>query len=316
MKKTKNKIVVDEAVSNEMVVRFQTYLTNKGYKNLDTLFITKKHQGMPDGQILHHLLNSKTIFVTTDRPLHNKVLSQSLKSYYVNKNTFISRKLKGITNKNYILHKNDLNVKENYHLPKTDIRSLLLPSSEKSLKKLRTKRRRIRSHFDGQEHLNQVAITVSCESNKLSTLFGIKFRISSNVGIKALDASESYIRDKIVPENRTIVALSYALILSIQLMLHFVKTRVYYDSPKIDDPLLYLKNEHQTPYSMLFAELTNNFPNLEFIPSTKGLFVERLRAKLGDLSKYNSNEIVAGNIADVLVTLKNINPENNSQVSS
>ncbi len=316
MKKNKNKLVVDEAVSNEMFVRFQTYLTNKGYRNLDTLFIAKKHPGMPDGQILHHLLDSKTIFLTTDRPLHNKVLSQSLESYYVNKNTFISRKLKGITNKNYIFHKNDLNVKENYHLPKTDIRSLLLPSSEKSLKKLRTKRRRIRSHFGGQGHLDQVAITVSWESNKSSTLVGIKFRISSNVGIKALDASESYIRDKIVPGNRNIVVLNYALILSIQLMLHFVRTHVYYDSPKIDDPLLYLTNEHKTPYSMLFAELTNNFPNLEFIPSTKGLFLERLRTKLGNLSKYNSNEIVAGNIADVLVKFKNINSENNSQVSS
>ena len=312
----KNKIIVDEAVSNEMVVRFQTYLANKGDKYIDPLFIAKEHQGMPDGQILHHLLNRKTIFLTTDRPLHNKVLSQGLKSYYVNKNTFISRKLKGIRNKNYILHKNDLNVKANYHLPKTDIRSLLLPSSEKSLKRLRTKRRRIRSHFSGQEHLDQVAITVSWESNKSSTLFGIKFRISSNVGIKALDASESYIRDKILPENRKIVALNYALILSIQLMLHFVKTQVYYDSPKINDPLFYLKNEPQTQYSILFTELKKNFTNLEFIPSTKGLFIERLRAKLFNLSNYNSNEIVAGNISDILVKLKNINSVNNVQLTS
>lgn len=312
----KNKIIVDEAVSNEMVVRFQTYLANKGDKYIDPLFIAKEHQGMPDGQILHHLLNRKTIFLTTDRPLHNKVLSQGLKSYYVNKNTFISRKLKGIRNKNYILHKNDLNVKANYHLPKTDIRSLLLPSSEKSLKRLRTKRRRIRSHFSGQEHLDQVAITVSWESNKSSTLFGIKFRISSNVGIKALDASESYIRDKILPENRKIVALNYALILSIQLMLHFVKTQVYYDSPKINDPLFYLKNEPQTQYSILFTELKKNFANLEFIPSTKGLFIERLRAKLFNLSNYNSNEIVAGNISDILVKLKNINSANNVQLTS
>ena len=312
----KNKIIVDEAVSNEMVVRFQTYLANKGDKYIDPLFIAKEHQGMPDGQILHHLLNRKTIFLTTDRPLHNKVLSQGLKSYYVNKNTFISRKLKGIRNKNYILHKNDLNVKANYHLPKTDIRSLLLPSSEKSLKRLRTKRRRIRSHFSGQEHLDQVAITVSWESNKSSTLFGIKFRISSNVGIKALDASESYIRDKILPENRKIVALNYALILSIQLMLHFVKTQVYYDSPKINDPLFYLKNEPQTQYSILFTELKKNFTNLEFIPSTKGLFIERLRAKLFNLSNYNSNEIVAGNISDILVKLKNINSANNVQLTS
>lgn len=316
MKKIRNIIVVDEAVSNEIVDHFQKYLIKKGYKNFEPLFIAKAHQGMPDGQILQHLLNGKTIFLTTDRPLHNKVLSQGLKSYYVNKNTFISRKLKGIKNKNYALHKNDLNLKDSYHLPKTVIRSILLPSSEKGLKKLRTKRRRIRSHFGGQDHLDQVAITVSWEPFKSLTLFGIKFRISSNVGIKALDASESYIADKIEPENRSIIAINYALILSIQLMLHFVKTQVYYDAPKIEDPLLDLQNEHQSPYLMLFTELQKNFDNIEFVPSTKGWFIERFRTKLVDLSKYKSNEIVAGNISDILVKLNSVNCISNSQTNS
>ncbi len=107
---SKNKIVVDEAVSNEMVVHFQIYLSNKGYKNLDLLFIGKEHQGMPDGQILRHLLNNKTIFLTTDKPLHNKALSQGVTSYYIDKNIFVSQKIRGIKNKNYVLHKNDLSV--------------------------------------------------------------------------------------------------------------------------------------------------------------------------------------------------------------
>lgn len=308
-----NIIVVDEAVSNELVAHFHKYLIEKGHKNFESLFIAKAHQGMPDGQIIQHLLNSKTIFLTTDRPLHNNVLSQGLKSYYVNKNTFISQKLKGIKNKNYAFHKNDLELKESYHLPKTDIRSILLPSSEKIIKKLRTKRRRIRSHFGGQDHLDQVAITVSWVPFKSLTLFGVKFRISSNVGIKALDASESYITDKIEPENRSIIAINYALILSIQLMLHFVKTQVYYDAPKIEGPLLDMQYEPQSPYLMLFTELKKTFPDIEFVPSNKGLFVERIRAKLFDLSKYKSNEIVDGNISDILVKLKNINSLNKSK---
>ncbi len=310
MKKKKIRTIVDESVSNEMFARFQGYMANKGYKNLDSLFIAKEHRGMPDSQILHHLLNNETIFLTTDRPFHNTVISQGLRSYYINKNSLTSQRLKGIKNKEIILHKNDLNLKENYLPRKTDIRPLLLPSSEKVLKKLCTKRRRIRNHFDGLEHLEQVAITVSWQSSKSLTLFGIKIRISSNVGIKALDASESYIHDKIPSEDRTIGALNYALILSIQLMLNSVKTQVYYDYPKIDDPLLYLQDGHKTPYSMLFKELKNSFTNLEFIPSTKGLFIERLRTKLDNLYKGNSNEIVAGNIADILVKFGNINSVN------
>ncbi len=249
----------------------------------------------------------QTIFLTTDRPLHNKVLSQGLKSYYVNKDSFTGKKLKGIQapEKNYILYKNDLEIKEDYHLPKTDIRRFLLPSSEKGIKRLRTKRRRIRSHFGGLDHLDQAAITVSWVSCNSLTLYGIKLRVSSNVGIKALDASESHISEKPGHRDRNIVAFNHALILSIQLMLHFIKTEVYYDSPKMESPLPCLKNEHQTPYSILFAELHKNFPNVEFIPSAKGRFIERLRTKLENLTMRKNNEIVPGNISDILYTLHN-----------
>ena len=83
-------------------------------------------------------------------------------------------------------------------------------------------------------------------------------------------------------------------------MLHFVKTTVYYDSPKMDDPVTYLKSENKTPYSRLLYELSKNFTNLDFVPSTKGFFIERLRNKLINLSKRNSNEIVKGNISEII----------------
>ena len=162
-----NKIIIDESVSEEIFKRFQKILKQKGHKNFEHIFISKDHPGIPDSQILHHLLNENTILLTADRPLHNKVLSKGLKSFYVSKNNFVSKKLPGIKiNNNFNLNKNDLKIKGSYHLPKTEIRHLLLPSSEKSLKKLTTKRRRIRNHFGGQDHLDQVAITVSWKSSK------------------------------------------------------------------------------------------------------------------------------------------------------
>lgn len=310
MKKV-HQIIVDEAVPNEAATRFQSFLEKRGFKKLEMLFIKDKHPGMPDSQILHHLLNQQTILLTTDRPLHNKVLSLRLKSYYTDRNSFTGRKLKGIRiPKDFEVNKKNLELKESYHLPETAIRPLLLPSSEKRLKNLRTKRRRIRNHFGGQDHLEQVAITVSWKSVKSSTLFGIKFKVSSNIGLKALDASESYIRETVPPENRNIVALNFALILAIQLMLHFVKIQVYYDSPKIDDPANYLKNSPPIPQGELFCELAKNFPELEFIPSTKGPFIERLRTKLNNLAASNSNEIVAGNIAEIVKKVQDYRLEN------
>jgi hypothetical protein len=154
-----------------------------------------------------------------------------------------------------------------------------------------------------------VALTVSWKALKSTTLFGIKIRISTNIGKKALDASENYFRDKIEPQHRDIVAINYGLILSIQLMLHGVRTIIYYDSPKITKPASHLGGGDQSRHTKLFAALQETFSDLKFIPSTKGVFVERLRAKLKKLSTGKSNEIVPGNISEILsnLLLKNSN---------
>ncbi len=128
----------------------------------------------------------------------------------------------------------------------------------------------------------------------------MKFRISTNIGKKALDASENYFCEKIVPEHRDIVAINYAFILSIRLILHSVETHVYFDSPKMINPALYLSVENQSSHAKLLATLYENFSDIEFIPSTKGRFIERLRAKLDDLSVGNSNEIIHGYMSEIL----------------
>jgi hypothetical protein len=304
MKKMK-KIVVDETVSEELCRHFLSFLRKKGYDHLDIFFIKKQHSGMPDSHIVHHLLDKTTFFLTTDRPLHNTILSQGLKSYYYSHKNFTSKKIKGIKNKELTpLNKEALVLKDNYRLPKTDIRPYLLPSAEKSLKKLRTKRRRIRNHFGGYDNLNLVAITISWKTFNTLTLIGVKFRISTNIGKRALDASENYYCERIAPEHRDIVAINYAFILSIQLILHSVETHVYFDSPKMTNPAMYLSDENQSSHAKLLATLYENFSDIEFIPSTKGRFIERLRAKLEDLSVGNSNEIIHGNMSEILNNVK------------
>ncbi|MCP4404504.1 MAG: hypothetical protein GY801_45280 [bacterium] len=299
--KKKDSIIVDEAVSEETARRFQSFLRKKGYGDLKVLFIAKKHPGMPDNLIIHHFLKDHSIFLTTDRPLHNTVLSRGLTSYYVKKGHFTGKKLKGIQAQDPTpLHKNDLTIKDSYRLSEPEIRSYLLPGSEKRLKKLRTKRRRIRNHFGGFDRLDLNAITVSWRPWASSTLIGVKFRISSNIGIKAFDAGESYIREQVSPERRDIVAVNHALILSIQLVLHRVKTCVYYDSPGIDPTAWLCRPDQDNPHVTLFAKLSKHFPHIEYAPSTKGRFIERLRAKLEQLSKGDSNEVIVGNMSDIL----------------
>jgi hypothetical protein len=300
-----NKIVVDEAVSEESGRQFLSFLRKKGYGGLDILFISKEHTGIPDSHIVHHLLDHSTFFLTTDKPLHNAIIAQGLKSYHYSHGKFIPKRFKGIINKELTpLNKEALVLKGNYHPPKTEIRPYLLPPTEKNLKKLRTKRRRIRSHFGGYDNVNHVAMTVSWKALNPSTLFGLKVRISTNIGKKALDASENYFCDRIAPPYRDIVAINYALILSIQLMLHGVETIVYFDSPKIINPAHHLSGEDQSPHAKLLGRLHENFSDIKFIPSTKGRFIERLRTKLENLSAGKSNEIVPGNMSEMLTKVE------------
>ena len=55
------------------------------------------------------------------------------------------------------MNKDELELRESYHLPKTEIRYHLLPLSERTLQKLSVKRRRIRGHFGGMSHLDETA---------------------------------------------------------------------------------------------------------------------------------------------------------------
>jgi len=294
-------LVVDEAVSAETCHQFRVFLQKQGYAYHKTCMIAHEHSGMPDGQILRHVLNQETIFLTTDRPLHNTVLSQSLISYYVSHDGyFINASLKGIRTKALdVTHAHDRVVKETYHLPQPTIRTFLLPSSEKSLKKLRTKRRRIRNHFDGYDHLGLLAVTVSWKACGPSTLFGVRLRIPSNTGIPALDASESYVREHIPSEYRNQVAFNYALILPIQFLLQGITTQIYYDAPTMTSPEDAFQSSENTPHFTLFTALSQTFPHVEFIPSVKGRFIERLRKKLIHLATRDSNEIVPGHIEEI-----------------
>ena len=89
MKNLIKKIVIDESVSDSKWKRFEAFAKENGIRTSECYFIKQQHPGMPDGQILHHRLDKTTIFVTTDRPLHNKVLSKGLCSYYISEDTTV-----------------------------------------------------------------------------------------------------------------------------------------------------------------------------------------------------------------------------------
>ncbi len=290
------RIVIDESVPRAELPRFDALAKTRGFNTSERLFIMDKYPGMPDEQILHHLLDETTVFLTSDRPFHNKVLSKGLRSYYLDKGKITAKPLRGIHIKPDTMPRA---LKEDYLPPTLEIRPLLLPDSASKLKKLTVKRRRIRNHFGGLDNLDMIAVTLSCKPWRSGVLIGIRIRISSNAGMKALDASESYIFESVEPGRHSPAAVCHVLILLIQLMLHRVKIQVYYDTPAIEDPVQI--SSLTDDYGRLFGALSAGFDNLEFIATPKGKLVERVRTKLENLAgKKNNNEIVPGNIAAIM----------------
>lgn len=297
----KLKLIIDESVSTAKIDRFEAFLKQKNIGIAERLSIAEKHSGMPDYQILRNLLDKQSIFITSDRPLHNKVLSKGFQSYYLDEKQITGKHLKGIQIKpDFPIIAKDAEIKESYHCPPTPLRPFLMPSEDSKHKKLYTKRRRIRSHFGGLENLDMVALTVSTERLACGELIGIRMHVSSKNGIKAITGSENYILEDIKQDQTAIVAICHSLILSIRLMLHFVKTIVYYDSSLSEE----LKKELESPVSeqikSIFKQLVECFPDIELIAVSKGRHIESLRKKLEDLSKRKCNEIVDGDFKEIV----------------
>ncbi len=325
------KIVVDESVSTAEVERAEKAARERGMAPRERLFLADEHPGIPDGHILHRILDRTTLLVTNDRPLHNEVLRRGLKSFHFDGEQITDRALAGIhRKKQYYDAPLKTEVAASYRPPETPIRAALVPEAARQLKKLRVKRRRIRNHFGGIDNLSEVAITASwtiCPpaggrtTHGASTLIGLVVRVSANVAVKAINASESYIAEPRADWPGGLACLCHALILPIRLNLHPVTTTVYFDAARIDpevetrpagsrdactsrrDACTTTTEDQSTFYNQLAAAFTD----LRFVPTPKGERIERLRRKLRVLAgKRRANEIVQGDLGGFLERARNL----------
>lgn len=276
-------LVIDESVSSDQTEAFERFAATRRMVFDKQLRLAESHPGISDDLVIHHLLGPRTVLLTTDRPFHNKVLTAGLRSFHLDKQgRFLGAKLKGIkASPVTVLHSGTREVKDDYRVPKSELRTLLLPDTDKALKKIRTKRRRIRNHFGGMDNIDEVAITVSV----LGEMVGIRIRISALTGHTALDATEAYIRHP--NPDITIAAPCYGLTYALRLMLQSVRTTLYFDAGCMPNP----DNDNDA----LWSRLRQEFPRLTLVECTKGPIIDRLRGKLAQLPK-NSNEPVGGDL--------------------
>ncbi len=277
-------VVIDESVASEDRAQAMQWLSQRGVNDPAVVDIKTSYSGLADERILASLLGPTTVLVTNDRPFHNTVLARGYHSLYIESKSVKEGRLPGIRPKPPAQQKAEkLENGASFHPPTVDLQEYLTPISEREVKTLRTRRRRIRNHFGGMQNLTELAVTVSWLQSTEGFLLGIRLRVSANNGMKALDASESYVLEKCAAKDARSAALCYALVVPIQLMLSSLKTTVFFDATG--------PAEVAPSYTVSFQRLRECFPKLAFQPTTKGALIERLRRKLQDLRSGESNEI-------------------------
>ena len=290
------KIIIDESVSGKQFKIVLDYLNIDDVSLLEIIDIKETYPGIPDNEILKHLLNDNSIFVTADRVAHNKTLLNKKKSIYINKDFIISAtRLKGIKLPEKKIRNKKSELQDNYLIEKTDIHEIILPESQQQLKKLKTKRRRISNYFEGLSNIDNIDISVTKKESRNKVLIGIKIRAISNNGIKSLDASEIYIIEDRHQDQKIIIC--YVFIALLRLKLNSKATTIYYDLSEINGDF---DSNMGSEFSELYITLKSYFDRLTIKPVSKGKYIEMVRNKLRQLiNKDPGNEIVAGDIEKI-----------------
>lgn len=289
-------LIIDESVSQKQLKIVLNYLKSKKISLSEIIDIKETFPGIPDNEIIKHLLNENSIFITNDRVAHNKVLFHKKKSIYIDIDFIIKEsRLKGIKLPQKNINNKNTELSDNYLIEKTDIHEKVIPESEKQLKKLKTKRRRIRNYFEGLDNINNIDISLSQKQGREKTLIGLKIRAISNNGIKSLDASEIYIIENQYKDQR--VLLCYVLIALLRLNLNSKTTTIYYDQTQISGDF---NSELKTEFAKLYETLKSYFDQLIINSVKKGKNIEMLRRKLNQLIKNDAGkEIVVGDIEKI-----------------
>lgn len=351
MIKAITKIVVDQTVSETELRHFKAFARRRSLPTEDSLFVLDFNTTQPNGDLVSKHLDHSTILVTKDRPLHNKALSEGLRSFYIGEGRITDRPLHGA----YLRQRQDRPLQSRYagargnsrrpdyprspsgqrkpesrtfnkrrperrkpdatkststaaRKPQTQagakMRPILLPSSDHGLKRISDKRRYIRSYYGGPHRMDEAFVTISWHALADETLFGMRVRITSRVGLKAIDAAESYVLEKIDPEHRNAVALGHAMIFLNQLMLNTLPTTIYFDARKVDIGSLQL-DKIPDDYRLFLLALNKCFEKLAIEKTSRGLFVQKLRSMLGIAAKYqHANGVVSGDFDEYLRKFK------------
>jgi hypothetical protein len=173
-----------------------------GHRPAEIVVVADKYASLPDLIIIERLMDARSMLMTQDRPLHNLAIDRGFASLLRTPEGGWRRDRVGPMTMRSSFPACAPSSPEDNLLPPLSAEAAVIAGllngfrSEKASKQLRTKRRRIRSHFGTPANIGAVALTVAQRRTERGTVGGYKLKVDSRYGTKGLfPASEGYFLD-------------------------------------------------------------------------------------------------------------------------
>ena len=310
----KIRVIVDEcANASVLVTRFAQTLAPG--QTADWTYLAKDHRGIPDAEILNHLLGPGTVLLTQDRVLHNQACDLGFRSYILDaQGNLRRRKLPNISAPAPLPASSDGALKEDYSHPFNPITSRLKAAlTERDFKRYRTRRRRIRSYFGSEAQISSVALTIGARDSRRGHICGFFLALAGTSGVKGIRASEGY---ALTGGRDPAWGLLHALRELFLLQLEEITTELFIvpaDALALCQGLLAGKpHPAGSPASEAVRILLCGLRQPRALPCVKGRFFDAMEHKLNLLVRAPSNELVRFNFHQVIQALSRQSPESHA----
>ena len=294
------RIVIDECLGPDSPLL--TQLAGRlGGCLVEHVFLTARHPGIPDIEILDKLLDGRTALLTRDRMLHNLAIGRGFRSFVQTPDGGLTHlKLPGIAcaDKRPPISSDGL---RNNYLPEPDAGARAITGclagflTEHQLKQFRTKRRRIRAHFGSLDNIVGTSLTVGQIRTPRGTVGGCQLKVDARHGVKGLSpASESYFLDR-SPSDEPLQSVLWALAQLFMLQLQSRPLTLFLcDAAVVGDctALAATPAAGQSPVALAGSRLLGTVCWAQVQACVKGRFFDRMQAKLDQLARGESNELV------------------------
>ena len=288
-------VIVDENVADGSPLRKQFQQAMTGHKCRYVL-LREVHRGIPDIEILDKLLHQGTILLTGDRVLHRQAIERGFRSYTLNEHGQLTRRRRRDVRppKPMPLSTEKVLHSDYHHQQQTEVvgrlKALL---TDRQLKRYRTTRRRIRSHFGSAQSIASAAICIGARVTERGILCGFSLHLAGNSGVKGLRASEGY---GLVAQMETNPScpIIHALRDLYFLQLEHLRVDLFVippDSLELARGLVGATTAPNDPVQTVLHELLVGMDSLVLHPCVKGRFFEAMERKFDQLLRSGSNEI-------------------------